>query len=224
MGPEGGDGGGRVVVAGTPEDVSAEPTSHTGLWLKRILGRAGAGPAAQPAEVAEVPAEPPQEFDVIALFEAMDQRRRDLGLSWRQVADEIWNLSADLNRRLNSHPISPSTITNMPRRRGISCQDSAFFLRWLGRTPESFMADAAGGPRDVPLPPAGPDRRLYDALADECRRRGQTWSEVAEEIGCAPNQLTALKTAAFGTGMTVAMGAVAWLGRPAADFVHPAEW
>jgi excinuclease ABC subunit A len=37
MGPEGGDGGGTVVVAGTPEEVAAEPNSHTGHYLKRFL-------------------------------------------------------------------------------------------------------------------------------------------------------------------------------------------
>ncbi|MDE2605676.1 MAG: excinuclease ABC subunit UvrA [Burkholderiales bacterium] len=38
MGPEGGDGGGQVVVAGTPEEVAAHPGSHTGRYLKRLLG------------------------------------------------------------------------------------------------------------------------------------------------------------------------------------------
>ena len=37
MGPEGGDGGGTVVVAGTPEEVAAHPKSHTGHYLKRLL-------------------------------------------------------------------------------------------------------------------------------------------------------------------------------------------
>jgi excinuclease ABC subunit A len=37
MGPEGGDGGGSVVVTGTPEDVAAHPGSHTGRYLKRLL-------------------------------------------------------------------------------------------------------------------------------------------------------------------------------------------
>ncbi|MBK6005478.1 excinuclease ABC subunit UvrA [Ramlibacter ginsenosidimutans] len=37
MGPEGGDGGGTVVVAGTPEEVAAHPQSHTGHYLKRFL-------------------------------------------------------------------------------------------------------------------------------------------------------------------------------------------
>src|SRR5690606_19175591 len=33
MGPEGGDGGGRVVCQGTPEDVAAAHASHTGRYL-----------------------------------------------------------------------------------------------------------------------------------------------------------------------------------------------
>ncbi|MBP6902679.1 MAG: excinuclease ABC subunit UvrA [Burkholderiaceae bacterium] len=37
MGPEGGAGGGRVLVAGTPEDVAACADSHTGRFLKPLL-------------------------------------------------------------------------------------------------------------------------------------------------------------------------------------------
>lgn len=37
MGPEGGAGGGTVVAAGTPEDVAANPASHTGHYLKPLL-------------------------------------------------------------------------------------------------------------------------------------------------------------------------------------------
>jgi excinuclease ABC subunit A len=37
LGPEGGDGGGRIVVAGTPEAVAADPASHTGHYLKQVL-------------------------------------------------------------------------------------------------------------------------------------------------------------------------------------------
>ena len=37
MGPEGGIGGGTVVVVGTPEDVAAHETSHTGRWLRTVL-------------------------------------------------------------------------------------------------------------------------------------------------------------------------------------------
>jgi excinuclease ABC subunit A len=37
MGPEGGAGGGVVVVAGTPEEVAAFEGSHTGRFLKGLL-------------------------------------------------------------------------------------------------------------------------------------------------------------------------------------------
>jgi len=37
MGPEGGDAGGRVVAAGTPEEIAALEGSHTGRWLAKVL-------------------------------------------------------------------------------------------------------------------------------------------------------------------------------------------
>jgi excinuclease ABC subunit A len=46
MGPEGGDGGGRIVAEGTPEEVAASPESHTGRFLAPLLaGRPIAAPA-----------------------------------------------------------------------------------------------------------------------------------------------------------------------------------
>jgi excinuclease ABC subunit A len=38
MGPEGGYGGGTVVAEGTPEEVAAVPASHTGKFLREVLG------------------------------------------------------------------------------------------------------------------------------------------------------------------------------------------
>ena len=40
LGPEGGDGGGRIVAEGTPEDIAAHPDSHTGRFLSPLLMRA----------------------------------------------------------------------------------------------------------------------------------------------------------------------------------------
>jgi excinuclease ABC subunit A len=42
LGPEGGEDGGRVVVAGTPEQVACCAGSHTGQFLSRILARPAA--------------------------------------------------------------------------------------------------------------------------------------------------------------------------------------
>jgi len=50
LGPEGGDGGGTVVAAGTPEEIAACEASHTGRYLARVLREraAGAAPTAAP--------------------------------------------------------------------------------------------------------------------------------------------------------------------------------
>ncbi|MFG1245263.1 excinuclease ABC subunit UvrA [Xanthobacter flavus] len=57
LGPEGGDGGGEIVVAGTPETVAASKRSHTGRFLAEVLARrpfaddrkGGTGTDARPA-------------------------------------------------------------------------------------------------------------------------------------------------------------------------------
>ena len=39
MGPEGGDKGGSIVAIGSPEQVAADPASHTGRFLAEVLER-----------------------------------------------------------------------------------------------------------------------------------------------------------------------------------------
>ena len=51
MGPEGGDGGGQVIVTGTPEAVALDAESHTGRYLARVLA-AGSGAATARSEPA----------------------------------------------------------------------------------------------------------------------------------------------------------------------------
>ncbi|OHC63514.1 MAG: excinuclease ABC subunit A [Rhodocyclales bacterium GWA2_65_20] len=43
LGPEGGDGGGRILVAGSPEEVVACDASHTGRYLAKVLKPANGG-------------------------------------------------------------------------------------------------------------------------------------------------------------------------------------
>ena len=40
LGPEGGDGGGRLVAEGTPEELASADGSYTGYFLRRVLGLA----------------------------------------------------------------------------------------------------------------------------------------------------------------------------------------
>ncbi|HEX8166279.1 MAG TPA: excinuclease ABC subunit UvrA, partial [Beijerinckiaceae bacterium] len=53
MGPEGGDGGGEIVAQGTPEDVAKAKASHTGRFLREVLGRRARGAKAAAREAAE---------------------------------------------------------------------------------------------------------------------------------------------------------------------------
>jgi len=39
LGPEGGDGGGEIVAAGTPEDIAKAKRSYTGQFLAPVLAR-----------------------------------------------------------------------------------------------------------------------------------------------------------------------------------------
>src|SRR5204863_1923510 len=49
LGPEGGDGGGRLVAVGPPEAIAAVPTSHTGRFLAETLATTGRVAEAAPA-------------------------------------------------------------------------------------------------------------------------------------------------------------------------------
>lgn len=171
------------------------------------------------------------DFDGLALFRALDEKRTAHGLSWRQVAAEIWDLSSELNDRRRDHPISPSTITNMGKRGATTCQHALFFLRWLGRSPESFLIAPAEQTARGHLPVCGPDRRLrwdiaklYEELDEGRRREKLTWPQLAKTLRCTTSQLTGLRKARFGTGMAIAMRIVQWIERPAADFIYCAKW
>jgi hypothetical protein len=80
------------------------------------------------------------EFNALGLYAAMDARRTERGLSWRQVAAEIRDQSSVLNDHRGDHPISASTLTGIAKRGDCTCQHALFILRWLGRSPESFLS------------------------------------------------------------------------------------
>ncbi len=58
MGPEGGEEGGLVIAAGTPEEVAAEPASHTGQFLAPLLAAAGASSNGKPRGAVKKPRSP----------------------------------------------------------------------------------------------------------------------------------------------------------------------
>jgi excinuclease ABC subunit A len=56
LGPEGGDGGGRIVAEGTPEDIARSKESHTGRFLVALMPQPKIKPKAKPA----APPQPPK--------------------------------------------------------------------------------------------------------------------------------------------------------------------
>ena len=40
LGPEGGEGGGRIIAQGAPKDIATNPESVTGEYLKQVLPKA----------------------------------------------------------------------------------------------------------------------------------------------------------------------------------------
>jgi hypothetical protein len=172
-----------------------------------------------------------QEFDLRAFFDAVDAQRREQQLTWPALATALWKQSRALNEKRNDRPISAATIRRLAEGRGLSCQHARFVLRWLGVPPETFVPTPQPGTAGIPLPLADEShrlrwslRRLYGALDAARAARDATWQQAADHLHCTPGQLTGLRTAKFATGMRLAMRITQVLRRPAADFVHVAEW
>jgi hypothetical protein len=171
------------------------------------------------------------DFDFAAFFGALDDARQRSDLGWYDLADELWDQSAALNAiRVGDHPLCGGAVGRLGARGETSCQYALFILRWLGRPPEDFLTGSVVDVGDTRLPVAGPDSRLrwdlaelHTALNERRQQQGLTWAGLAAEIGCTPARLTNLRTAKM-TDLALAMKITQWLGRPAAAFVHPAQW
>lgn len=170
-------------------------------------------------------------FDFAAFVDAFDAERLARGLNWYEFAEELWEQSIDLNaRRPQDHCPCGGALGRLRARGAASCQYALFMLRWLDRAPEDFLTGPVREVGETRLPQAGPDSRLrwdlgaLHAELDERRRReGLTWARLAAEIGCTPSRLTNLRTARL-ADLELAMRVTQWLSRPAAAFIHPAQW
>jgi hypothetical protein len=168
------------------------------------------------------------EFDIAALYRALDETRAARELSWGEVAREI---NAQFGE-LDSRPIATSTINGMRSRRVVEGDGVLQMLRWLRRTPESFVPDhpdasnAVYALRDVPTNRIlrFDTKAMYSALDQKRAERGITWAQVAREI--AGFGAASLKRLADGgrTTFPEVMRIVGWLDRPAAAFTRESDW
>jgi transcriptional regulator with XRE-family HTH domain len=160
------------------------------------------------------------EFDVDALAAALDAERRARGLTWAQLGRAIGEVSA-------------STLSGLRERGTVEGDGVLQMLRWLGRTPESFLRGAASASEardDAALPAAPPSgvlrfdaRAIHDALEARRAERGMTWQQVAAASGVgSAATLTRLREGGR-VAFPQVMRVFAWLGQPAARFVRVAR-
>jgi transcriptional regulator with XRE-family HTH domain len=158
----------------------------------------------------------PAKFDAAALVDAVDARRKQLGLTWKQLSEELH--------------VSTSTIKGMPTRKwGIELDGVIGLCAFLGRTVESFAGRDGGEPttpagRFPPFPQFS-TVELYEAVNEKRTARGLTWEEAGREIWPAgPWGADQLKRLAKGgrTDVASALAVTQWLGVPIACFVNKA--
>jgi hypothetical protein len=171
-------------------------------------------------------------FDMKALHDTLGAERRARSLTWVELAAEI-NKPFQFT---SSIPISVTTIRNMQTKRSVTSAVVLQILRWLGRTPESFLSRPLSSSNPLlaageSLPDPGPSRILrfdtsamHAALNAERVQRGMRWKQVAEELpGFTESMLANLATGPL-IGFPRVMLITQWLHRPAADFVRGYDW
>jgi hypothetical protein len=163
------------------------------------------------------------DFSLVDLYAALEAERSARGITWREAMREI-----NVVGRWHVHPLSHSTVRSL-RTKAVAEGDGILqLLRWLKRTPESFMRGCDRATADaMRLPDLPPHqilrfdtKRLFAALNTARLERGRTWVQVAQEIGMvSPASLTHLQKGGR-TAFPGVMRMVRWLDRPAADFVR----
>ena len=154
-------------------------------------------------------------FDVQALWEALQSKRESMGLSESEMME-------DLNRvNNNAVPIALATVNNMARRGDTTCQHSLHMLRWLDKTPESFLVGAI---TDESLPYSDQGRLYWSMsalgrVAQAKDNQGLSWQQIADELDSTQSRVSGIHRLRYGMSVHLAMRITQWLGRPSSDFI-----
>jgi transcriptional regulator with XRE-family HTH domain len=156
----------------------------------------------------------PHDFSLRELHAALDAERKARGLSWAEVSAEM--------------KVGAATVSGLRTRATVEADGVLQMLRWLGRAPESFIAGASAEDRSR-LPGIASNgilrfdtARLHAALDAQRTERGMSWARVAKELGLGAASLTHLARGGR-TAFPAVMRMLAWLGRPAAEFMRASD-
>jgi len=166
------------------------------------------------------------DFDLKALYAALDQQRQARGMTWAAAARDISAAGPVPARR----PVASSTITSL-RTKALAEADGVLqMLGWLGRAPESFVPGLPPALAASTLPTVDAravlrfdTRKLYEALAVARDACGFTWSETAAATGVPASHMRGLASGGR-TAFPLVMRLTRWLQEPASRFVRQSPY
>ena len=153
-------------------------------------------------------------FDYRMLWEALEDERVRRGLTKTALVKDIAWLSAGVIKKLEQGQAT-------------SCQHVTGLLRWLGRSPESFVPGVKDDPAYA-LPDVGAYAirwsmpKLWAAVDARREASGASWATIESEFEW-PGMRSFGKDISYGIPMDLAMRVTQWLGMPAAAFMDRAE-
>jgi hypothetical protein len=169
------------------------------------------------------------DFDLKALYEALDAQRLARNLTWTAVMREVSRSSSiSVEQQKASRAITTSTIRGIKDKAICEGDGILQMLLWLHQTPESFIPGFPNSDAErfwLPDIPIGQclrwdARALYEALNTRRQMRHMTWRQVAQELdGCTAPTLTNLAKGGRVSFPTV-MRLVLWVEQPAATFTR----
>lgn len=170
---------------------------------------------------------PSNDFSLKALYDALDAQRQARGLSWPQVMREM---QGSKRTSIPTRRLSRSTVTGTRVRRVAEGDGVLAMLRWLNRSPESFVQghhQSEGAGERLPEVPAGKvlrfdAKKIYAALDARRIELAMTWPAVAKEIGASASGLKYLAKGKR-VGIPGVMRIFRWLDQPAAAFTRAAD-
>lgn len=154
-------------------------------------------------------------------FLALDEERVKRGLTWAALTRE---LNAPFAHRPDIPPIAASTLTGMRAKGGLNGNTVVHTMMWLRRAPEDFAPGHPVTPKPLPrlsrgFLPRWDSAALLSAVDAQRVARSLTWVDAAQKVNDHGGRYSAGSLRNLKVGFPHVMAVLAWLKRPAAEFV-----